>query len=308
MAKRLLSCSSQEMMKLNKQEFLEAIAGSEGRVLASETIGMLQPMLGDVTNAEFAAAMGADLIILNMFDINNPVIHGLPKVPKEETVRELKRLTGRKIGINLEPVDPQRQCVQAEDMWHMTAGRMATVENVKKAIEMGVDFIILTGNPGMGVTNTEIVNCLKKIKEATADEIVLIAGKMHGSGILSEGGEHIITQKDVEEFASAGADVVLMPAPGTVPGITMEYIHSLVSFAHQKNVLTMTAIGTSQEGADVATIKQIALMCKMTGTDIHHIGDVGYGGIALPENIQAYSVAIRGIRHTYHRMAQSINR
>lgn len=308
MAKRLLSCSSQEMLKLNKKEFLEAIAGSEGRILAAETIGVMQPMLGDVTNAEFVASMGADLILLNMFDVNDPVIQGLPDVLKEDTVRELKRLTGRKIGINLEPVDPQKESMQAETMWQMTEGRKATVENVKKAIAMGVDFLVLTGNPGMGVTNTEIINCLKKIKEAAADEIVLIAGKMHGAGILSEGGEKIITQKDVEEFISAGADIILMPAPGTVPGITMEYIRGLVTFAHSRHVLTMTTIGTSQEGADVDTIRQIALMCKMTGTDIHHIGDTGYAGMALPENIQAYSVAIRGIRHTYHRMAQSINR
>ena len=38
------------------------------------------------------------------------------------------------------------------------------------------------------------------------------------------------------------------------------------------------------------------------------IGDTGYPGMALPENIMAYSVAIRGVRHTYHRMAASINR
>ena len=31
-------------------------------------------------------------------------------------------------------------------------------------------------------------------------------------------------------------------------------------------------------------------------------------GTTLPENIQAYSVAIRGIRHTYRRMAASVNR
>lgn len=49
-------------------------------------------------------------------------------------------------------------------------------------------------------------------------------------------------------------------------------------------------------------------MCKMAGTDIHHIGDTGYPGMALPENIMAYSVAIRGVRHTYHRMAASVNR
>ena len=65
---------------------------------------------------------------------------------------------------------------------------------------------------------------------------------------------------------------------------------------------------TSQEGADTATIRQIALMYKMTGTDIHHLGDTGYPGVAIPENIMAYSIAIRGVRHTYHRMACSINR
>ncbi|MEG1429508.1 MAG: haloacid dehalogenase-like hydrolase, partial [Hydrogenoanaerobacterium sp.] len=79
-------------------------------------------------------------------------------------------------------------------------------------------------------------------------------------------------------------------------------------YAHSLGALTITAIGTSQEGADTATMRQLALMCKMTGTDIHHLGDAGYGGIALPENIVAYSVAMRGVRHTYHRMASSVNR
>ena len=46
----------------------------------------------------------------------------------------------------------------------------------------------------------------------------------------------------------------------------------------------------------------------MAGADIHHIGDTGYVGMALPENIMAYSITIRGVRHTYHRMASSPNR
>ena len=29
---------------------------------------------------------------------------------------------------------------------------------------------------------------------------------------------------------------------------------------------------------------------------------------SLPENIQAYSVAVRGVRHTIRRMARSVNR
>jgi hypothetical protein len=294
---------------MGREELLSAMAESEGRTIACETIGAIQPMLGDITNAEFAAAMGADILLLNMFDVQNPRILGLPKTEPENVVRKLKALTGRPIGINLEPVE---QVLSSEDpqenMWAMTSGRKATLENAQKAAAMGVNFILLTGNPGIGVTNEAIEQTLRLYKKELGDQLILAAGKMHASGILTEGAEKIITKQDIAAFREAGADIILLPAPGTVPGITMEYVKELVSYAHSLGCLTITAIGTSQEGADVATIRQIALLCKMTGTDIHHLGDAGYGGMALPENIQAYSIAVRGIRHTYRRMAGSVNR
>lgn len=307
--KRFLDCTASDFEKMNAQDMISAIANSEGRLLVCETIGMIQPMLGDVTNAEFVASMGADIILLNMFDVNKPIIQALPKTEPENTIRKLKELTGRPIGINLEPLE---QGVESEvdtlDMWKLSAGRAATLENGLKAADMGVNFIVLTGNPGIGVTNKAIIDTLKVYKEHLGDRVVLVAGKMHAAGISSEAGEKIITKEDVKAFAEAGADVILMPAPGSVPGITTEYIRSLVSYAHELGKLTLTAIGTSQEGADIATIKQIALMCKMTGTDLHHLGDAGYGGMALPENILEYGKTIRGIRHTYHRMAVSVRR
>lgn len=308
MAKRILNMTPGELTKLTKEEMITAVAGSEGRVLASETIGVTIPLLTDVTNAEFAASMGADLILLNMFDVQDPKIMALPEVAKEDTVREVKRLTGRLVGINLEPVDDAAASENAETLWAMSAGRYATVENAVLAQRMGVDMIVLTGNPGNGVSNEAITSSLRAISGAIGDQIVLAAGKMHASGVIGEGGENIITKEDIRQFSEAGADIILMPAPGTVPGITTEYIRSLVNYAHSLGKLTITSIGTSQEGADTETIKRIALECKMTGTDIHHIGDSGYVGMALPENIMAYSVAIRGIRHTYHRMAQSLVR
>ena len=294
---------------MKKKELLEAISASEGRVLVCETIGILQPMLGDVTNAEFVASMGADMILLNMFDVNHPVIQGLPKTEDREVIRKIKQLTGRPVGINLEPLEQGKESsVETNEMWKLSGGRVATLENAKTAVEMGVDFIVLTGNPGIGVTNAAITDTLKLYREHLGEQVVLIAGKMHASGILSECGEHILTEADVRAFAEAGADIILLPAPGTVPGITMEYVRSLVVCAHSLGKMTLTAIGTSQEGADTDTIKEIALMCKMTGTDLHHLGDAGYGGMALPENILEYGKVIRGIRHTYHRMAVSIRR
>ena len=162
MGKRYLDCTASEIQSMTGRELAEAIAGSEGRILVCETIGAVRPMLGDVTNAEFAAAMGADLLILNLFDVNAPVIQGLPDVEPEDAVREIKRLTGRAVGINLEPLEEERgSTVDTNGEWSLTSGRAATIENAEKAVEMGVDFIVLTGNPGVGVTNAAIIHTLK---------------------------------------------------------------------------------------------------------------------------------------------------
>ncbi len=306
MTKRLIDTTARELVSYNKQELLTSIADSEGRTLAAETIGTVTPMLVDITNAEFVTSLGADLIMLNVFDVNEPVIQGLPQVPPEEVVREVKRLTGRMVAINLEPAAIKNG--EQSSVWNLTKGRQATPENAKKAADMGVDMIVLTGNPGVGVENDAIIQALSQLKEAVGDRVILTAGKMHASGVLSEAGEKILTENEVESFVDAGADVILLPAPGTVPGISMEYAAKLIKRAHEKGALAMTTIGTSQEGADEDTIRQIALMCKMAGADIHHIGDSGYMGMALPENIMAYSIAIRGKRHTYRRMALSLLR
>ena len=275
-------------------------------MLAAETIGTVTPMLVNITNAEFVTSLGADIIMLNIFDVDHPVINGLPEVAPEDTIHEVKRLTGRMVAINLEPAAVRND--GEKSVWSLTEGRRATVENAKKAADMGVDMIVLTGNPGVGVDNRAITKALADLNEAVGDRVILTAGKMHASGILSEAGEKILTKEDTETFIEAGADVLLLPAPGTVPGFTMEHAAELIKTAHEKGVLAMTTIGTSQEGADEETIRQIALMCKMAGADIHHIGDSGYMGMALPENITAYSVAIRGKRHTYRRMAMSLVR
>lgn len=291
---------------MTKEELLFAIGASEGRTLAAETIGTVTPLLGDVTNAELAAALGADILLLNLFDVESPVIQGLPPVEPSETVREVKRLTGRPVGINLEPVEAG--AVEVDTLWAMTKGRLATLENARKAADMGVDFILLTGNPGTGVTNRAITDTLKLFRKHLGDRLILAAGKMHASGVPGEGGEHIVTKAEVRDFAEAGADIILLPAPGTVPGITTPFVREMVEYAHSLGCLAMTSIGTSQEGADVDTIRRIALECKMAGADIHHLGDSGYTGIAAPENITAYSIVIKGVRHTYRRMSLSLNR
>jgi len=308
MFKRYLDCCASELADIQRQDLLDSLRQSEGRILVSETIAAIQPLLVTITNAELAASQGADLLLLNVFDAEDPGIAGLPqRTPPQESLRELQRLTGRVIGVNLEAVDPDFDAGHNE-FWAMKRGRLATAENALKLADMGAKFIVLTGNPGNGVSNQAICSSIKTIHAAVGDRLVIIAGKMHAAGILPAAGEKIISTADIDDFIAHGADIVLIPAPGTVPGITQAYAEHLISRIHQGGKMAMTAIGTSQEGCDVSTIRQIALMCKMAGADLHHIGDTGYSGMALPENIQAYSIAIRGVRHTYARMARSINR
>jgi len=306
--KRYLDCSASDLANISKDDLIYAIRASEGRILVSETIAVSQPLLNNVTNAELAASQGADILLLNLFDVNQPHIAGLPDdVPPEEGIRELQRLTGRVIGVNLEAVDPAFATTHNE-FWQMTAGRAATAENARKLYELGARVVVLTGNPNNGVSNQAIAEALKHIRDEVGDKLVLVTGKMHGAGIVRESGSQLITEQDIALFVENGADIVLLPAPGTIPGMSQEKVAALITFTQQQGALAMTAIGTSQEGADVQTIRQIALMSKMAGADLHHIGDTGYLGLALPENIFAYSVAIRGVRHTYTRIARSVNR
>ncbi|WP_354690508.1 haloacid dehalogenase-like hydrolase [Phytobacter sp. RSE-02] len=306
--KRLLDCSASDLVQMDKAALLYAIRASEGRVLISETIAITQPLLNNVTNAELAASQGADILLINMFDSEHPQIQGMPAdTQPEEVLHRLAHLTGRIIGVNLEAVDPNF-ARNHDDIWKMNPGRAATADNARKLVEMGAKILVLTGNPNNGVSNKALGLALKEIRDTIGDSAVLITGKMHGAGVVRESGSAIINEDDVSWFAEQGADIVLIPAPGTVPGISQEKVAALIDCAHAKGVLAMTAIGTSQEGADINTIRQIALMSKMAGADLHHIGDTGYMGMALPENILAYSVAIRGVRHTYTRIARSVNR
>lgn len=42
--------------------------------------------------------------------------------------------------------------------------------------------------------------------------------------MLNESAEQLITETDIRSFIDSGADVILLPAPGTVPGISAEFV------------------------------------------------------------------------------------
>lgn len=296
--KRLLNCTTSEMLSMNKDELKQSILASEGRTIMTETVVACPPLLGDLTNAELAVSFGSDMVLLNVFDCNKPHINGLPET--DEPVKLLKKLVGRPVGCNLEPIDENAKMM--ENRLEISSGRHATKETFIKAKELGFDFICLTGNPGTGVSNASIENAIKLAKEYFGG--MIIAGKMHSSGI----DEALVDLDSIERFIDAGADIILMPAVYTVPGLSEEEVTAACKLIKSKGALSLSSIGTSQEGSDEGTIRQIALVNKRCGIDIQHIGDAGWCGIALPENIMALSIAIRGKRWTYHKIASSVNR
>ncbi|WP_052330272.1 PEP phosphonomutase [Thermicanus aegyptius] len=301
--KRILDCRASDFSAMTGQDLKRSIQAAEGRTLLAEVISAVPPLYPGVTNAEVAAAFGADLILLNFFDFFHPGIEGLEGVEPERVIFRLKEMIGRPVGVNLEPVDPDAKPL--ESLLSLPEGRMASEKSLERAKELGVDFICLTGNPKTGVTNGEIAKAIRKARRILGKDSLIIAGKMHGAGVEGETGAEILSRNVLEEFIEAGADVVLLPSPGTVPGITLEKASKWVEWVHEGGALAMLATGTSQEGSDSETIREIAIMSKMAGADLYHIGDAGFAGIAVPENIKTYSIAIRGIRHTYLRMAAS---
>ena len=298
MGKRLLSCFTSDFNKMSGQDLKNAIKASEGRTVLSENIAGRRSVTGDVTNSELARAFGADLILLNGLDVFNPYIDALPE--SDEPIKLVKKLTGRPVGINLEPVDLKADMM--EEIEIISEGRICSEATLKKIEEMGVDFVCLTGNPGTGVTNHQISEGIKLAKKHFSG--MIIAGKMHSSGV----DEPVANFDVVKDFIESGADVIMLPAVGTVPGFTQGEMEKAVKYIKENGALSMSAIGTSQESSTRETIRQIAIMNKIAGVDIQHIGDAGYAGVANFENILELSIAIRGVRHTIRMIAASNDR
>lgn len=310
MVTRLISANTSEILKMKAAELKQSIKASEGRVVLSEDVVLQGPAAGDITNAEVAAAFGADLILLNGMDVLNPMILGLydgefslanAKVHHDgKIINDLQHLVGRPVGVNLEPVDINADML--EDRLEIPEGRTSSRKTLAEVERLGFNFVVLTGNPGTGVTNEQIVKNIALAKEIFSG--LVIAGKMHAAGV----NEPLVTPEVVQDFIDAGADVILVPAVGTVPEFTDAELSSIVKIAHQAGALVMSTIGTSQESSSTSYIENIAIRNKVCGVDIQHIGDAGYAGVAPVENIYALSKAIRGQRHTISRVARSINR
>ena len=63
---------------------------------------------------------------------------------------------------------------------------------------------------------------------------------MHGAGTRGK----VIDREAALAFTEAGADVILLPAPGTVPGLREEELAAIITEVKEKGALALAAIGT----------------------------------------------------------------
>lgn len=306
---RLISATGEEMMKMSPMDLKESIFKSEGRVVMGQHLLFAGPgLVRGVTNSELMFAFGADMVMLNTIDLdnldNNPGLCGL-------SFQELRQKCRRPIGIYL-------GCPKAgsddggKKALYRREGMLASDEHVQKCIEMGVDFIVLGGNPGSGTSIRDVVSATKRIKEKFGDQIFVFAGKWEDGiheKVLGDPLADYDAKEIIKELIDAGADCIDLPAPGSRHGITVEMIRELVEFVHRykPGTLAMTFLNSSVECADTETIRLVALKMKETGADVHAIGDGGFSGCTSPENIHQLSVTLKGKHYTYFRMA-SVNR
>lgn len=307
---RLISVAGSEIEGFSPMTLKESIYKSEGRVICGQHLLFANTgLVRGVTNSELMFAFGADMVLLNTYNFDdeskNIGMQGL-------SYQELKALCRRPIGIYLGC--PAAGAEMEEGLYDRN-GMLATPEHVEKAVEMGADFIVLGGNPGSGTHLADVLRTTQEVKDRYGDDVFLWAGKWEDGVTEPVLGDPLAAaqgrdDKDVvRQLIDAGADCIDLPAPGTRSGVSIESIRELVTFAHayKPGTLAMSFLNSSVEGADTATIREVALKIKQTGADIVCIGDGGFAGGSSPENVMQLSISIKGKPYTYYRMA-SVNR
>lgn len=275
---RILNCRAADFAKPVTGEALkQAISASEGRVIMAEVAAGAAPLYGEVTNGELLCAFGADLLLVKGMDCHSQQIQGC------DGLRHFKQLTGRLVGVSFE--------VLADNA--ADNPRAWATENLEQVA--AADFYCLTAYDKPGVTAARVCDALGELRQRT-DKLILVA-KFYSNGLASA--------DEYAAYAAAGADGVIVPAPSSCRGATEARVEQALSAIRAAGGLAITTVSSSQEGADEETIRQIALASKRCGADVYNFGDAGVAGMADPQAVYTLSLAVRGKRHTWVRMAAS---
>lgn len=283
--KRLLACSASDFGKeATPEELKEAIKASEGRTILVDLAAESALLYPEVTNGEMASAFGADLLLLKAVDVQKMVISGLGEISHLD---QLRKLTGTGIGLNLEIADEVPTFKQVNEA------------AIQEAIAKGPDFLSLTAYVKPEATAERILSDIRLVRAHYQGLLMLNPVISHGMDLSLD---------KLLQYVEAGVDLLVLPSPGSVAGVTESHLSEIITAVRKKGALVSCTVGTSQEGTDKETIQQIALSAKRAGADVFELGDAGISGMPVPTTIFDASIAVRGRRHTFVRMARSANR
>jgi hypothetical protein len=275
---RILNCVASDFKGLQTAgELKSAILASEGRVIMAQSAVNSSLLFDGISNLEILRAHSADLILLKGFDLDKKFIAGIGNIDNCDSVR---KLVGSAIGINLE----------------IKNGELAK-SSVEQALSLNPDFIALTAYISPANTTDSVLTAINTVRTVYNGFLQLNFVINQAAGL-----------DKLKVFADK-VDMLSIPAVFAVPGINADNLSKITSFfKNSSQTLISAVIGTSQEGSDIDTIKHIALHSKSCGVDVLEFGDASSAGICEPANLLAASMAIRGKRHTFARIAKSINR
>ena len=100
-SKRILDFTGSELARITPDDMKRAILASEGRTIMAEVVATAPSLVDGISNVGIAASMGADIVLLNMLDILNPKVEGIPS--HIDNLSKLSMFVLRYIGNNLEP-------------------------------------------------------------------------------------------------------------------------------------------------------------------------------------------------------------
>jgi hypothetical protein len=284
MNKRILDLNPSDFRKMNSQELKKSILNAEGRTILVDLAAEAPALYPSVSNLEIVSAFGADLILLKDIDV---IEMNIPEVGKINKISDLRYLTGIPIGVNLIIKDSGPE------------NKRLTDKSLYALLNKEPDFISLTAYLAPEATKERIISDIQMVRNHYDGFLMLNPVVSHCNDLDLE---------VLKSYVSAGVDMINLPAPGSVPGSTESVINKISSILRESGVLIDCVIGTSQEGSDGNLISEIALSSKRAGIDLLELGDSGVSGVPEPQNIYKASLTIRGKKHTYTRMARSVNR
>ncbi|NMC59599.1 MAG: hypothetical protein GYA51_09500, partial [Candidatus Methanofastidiosa archaeon] len=183
-----------------------------------------------VSNAEIAAAFGADIVMVDTFQPTDPYIPGwVSKNPEDDeetkdiqipmgrgySLKEIRTLVGRPVACMLLFHGNSNAASTVRHYGEI----LATPENAEKAIESGADMIAVGGWAPLDI----VIKNIREIRKITKGKAILEYFRPHGPGLIGQTGtelnpEGLISEDEIKIYLDLGVDVIGLAGPGTYPG------------------------------------------------------------------------------------------